>query len=109
MAQSKTTASTGPPIKVLVIDNDPAHAAAVADSLRRVGFDCTVATDGHRGAELLEQDTFEIVVSDLKMPGLGGLEILAKSKELQPDAEVILVTGHGTIESAVEAMQQGAF
>ena len=43
------------------------------------------------------------------MPDLGGLEVLAKCKELQPDAEVILVTGHGTIESAVQAMQRGAF
>ena len=50
-----------------------------------------------------------MVVTDLKMPDVGGLELLAKSKELQPDAEVILVTGHGTIQSAVEAMQQGAF
>ena len=54
-------------------------------------------------------DSFEIVVTDLKMPDVGGLEVLAKCKELQPDAEVILVTGHGTIESAVEAMQRGAF
>ncbi len=104
-----TVASAGPPIQVLVVDNDPAHAETMADSLRSVGFACTVATGGREAVSLLESSTFEIVVTDLKMPDLGGLEVLAKCKELQPDAEVILVTGHGTIESAVEAMQRGAF
>jgi two-component system response regulator HydG len=104
-----TTATAGPPIKVLVIDNDPAHAEAMADSLRSVGFECTVAGSGPEGAALLDVGTYEIVITDLKMPEVGGLEILAKCKEVQPDAEVILVTGHGTIESAVQAMQRGAF
>jgi two-component system response regulator HydG len=104
-----TVASAGPPIQVLVVDNDPGHAEAMADSLRSVGFACTIATGGREAISLLESTTFEIVVSDLKMPDVGGLEVLAKCKELQPDAELILVTGHGTIESAVEAMQRGAF
>lgn len=109
MPASQTTASTGPPIRALIIDNDAAHAETMADSLTRVGYHCTVATTGSEGSELLEKDAFEIVVSDLKMPDVGGLEILAKCNEVLPDAEVILVTGHGTIQSAVEAMQQGAF
>lgn len=109
MAEPRTTAATGPPIRALIIDNDAAHAEAMGDSLSRVGYQCTVAITGAEGAKLLEQDTFEIVVTDLKMPGVGGLEILAICKDRQPDAEVILVTGHGTIQSAVEAMQQGAF
>ena len=104
-----TTASAGPPIQVLVIDNDAAHAEAMADSLRSVGFACTVVTSGRDAISQLERGTYEIVISDLKMPDVGGLEVLAKCKELQPDAEVVLVTGHGTIESAVEAMQRGAF
>jgi two-component system response regulator HydG len=104
-----TTATAGPPIKVLVIDNDPAHAEAMADSLRSIGFECIVATSGPEGAAMLDVGTYEIVITDLKMPEMGGLEILARVKEIQPDAEVVLVTGHGTIESAVEAMQRGAF
>jgi two-component system, NtrC family, response regulator HydG len=107
--KSSTAASAGPPIQVLVVDNDAAHAETMADSLRSVGFACTVATGGAEAISLLESTTFEIVITDMKMPHVGGLEVLAKSKELQPDAEVILVTGHGTIESAVEAMQRGAF
>ena len=107
--KASTTASTGPPIRALIVDNDEAHAETMAESLTRVGYQCTVATTGSQGAELLEKDAFEIVVSDLKMPDVGGLEILAKCREVLPDAEVILVTGHGTIQSAVEAMQQGAY
>ena len=107
--KATTAASAGPPIQVLVVDNDVSHAEAMADSLRSIGFACTVAGGGREAISLLESTTFEIVITDLKMPDLGGLEVLAKCKELQPDAEVILVTGHGTIESAVEAMQRGAF
>lgn len=108
-AQPSSIASAGPPIQVLVVDNDAAHAEAMADSLRSIGFACSVATNGREGVEELERKSFEIVITDLKMPDIGGLEVLAKAKELQPDAEVVLVTGHGTIESAVEAMQRGAF
>ncbi|MFO0788294.1 MAG: sigma-54 dependent transcriptional regulator [Pirellulales bacterium] len=107
--KATTAATAGPPIQVLVVDNDASHAEAMADSLRSIGFACTVATSGREAFSLLESSTFEIVVTDLKMPDVGGLEVLAKCKELQPDAEVVLVTGHGTIESAVEAMQRGAF
>jgi len=105
----KTTATAGPPISVLVIDNDPAHAEAMAESLRSIGFACTVAGSGPDGSAMLDVGSYEIVITDLKMPEVGGLEVLARCKEVQPDAEVILVTGHGTIESAVEAMQRGAF
>lgn len=102
-------AAAGPPIQVLVVDNDLAHAEAMADSLRSVGFACTIAGGGKEAISLLESTTFEIVITDLQMPDIGGLEVLAKCRELQPDAEVVLVTGHGTIESAVDAMRRGAF
>jgi len=94
---------------VLVVDNDPAHAEAMADSLRSVGFACTIATSGREAVSLLESTTFEIVVTDLKMPMSAGWRCLPSARNWQPDAEVILVTGHGTVESAVEAMQRGAF
>jgi two-component system response regulator HydG len=102
-------AKAGPPIKVLVVDDDAAHAEAVADSLTRVGYECTVATSGAEGTSMLTRDAFEVIVTDLRMKDATGLDVLANAKELLPDAEVILVTGHGTVQSAVEAMQQGAF
>ena len=108
MAKS-TTAKAGPPIKVLIVDDEEAHADTVADSLARVGYDCTIATSGADGAAMLERDGFEVIVTDLRMKDTNGLEVLAKANEVLPDAEVILVTGHGTVQSAVEAMQQGAF
>lgn len=104
-----TAASAASPIQVLVVDNDVAHAETMADSLPSNNYVCTVAGSGQEAIALLERNTYEIVITDLMMPVIGGLEVLAKVKELQPDAEVILVTGHGTIESAVLAMQRGAF
>ena len=114
MAASTSTiaeAEKPPPgdVRVLIVDNDATHAETVAESLRRVGYDCSVATSGMEGARLVEQETFDVVITDLKMSDLDGLEILARTKHALPDAEVILVTGHGTIPSAVAAMQKGAF
>jgi two-component system, NtrC family, response regulator HydG len=106
---SKRTAQAVAAVRILIVDNDAAHAETVAESLERVGYQCTVATTGPRGAELIEQEDFDIIITDLMMSGVDGLGILAKAKELLPDAEVILVTGHGTVPSAVHAMQQGAF
>lgn len=109
MAKQKTQAAAGPPIKVLVVDNDEGHAEAMSESLSKIGYECAVAHSGEEAIQKLDQATYEIVVTDLVMPGIGGLELLAESKERLPDAEVILVTGHGTVESAVEAMRRGAF
>ena len=78
-------------------------------ALASVGYDCTVATSGNDGVAMLERDAFEVIVTDLRMKDTHGLEVLQRAGELLPDAEVIVVTGHGTVESAVEAMQQGAF
>ncbi|MBN2023689.1 MAG: sigma-54-dependent Fis family transcriptional regulator [Pirellulales bacterium] len=98
-----------PPADVLIVDNDAAHADVVAESLQRVGFRCHVATSGPAGAEMLENGSFDVIITDLVMNDLDGLAILARAKEAQPDCEVILMTGHGTVPSAVEAMQRGAF
>jgi two-component system response regulator HydG len=102
-------AAESAPIRVLIVDNEAPHAQAVAESLQRVGYYCTVATSGPQGLRLIEQDAFDLVITDLVMNEVDGLAILAHTKEMLPDAEVILVTGHGTIPSAVTAMQQGAF
>lgn len=95
--------------RVLIIDNDEPHALTVADGLERVGFTCTVAASGTAGLKEIEQHEFDVIITDLMMNDVGGLEVLAAAKNDQPDAEVILVTGHGTVPSAVSAMQQGAF
>ena len=106
---SKTDEPDTMPVEVLIVDNDEAHAKVVAESLDRVGFSCHVAASGPAGAEMIEQRQFDVVITDLVMNDVDGLGILAKAKEELPDAEVILMTGHGSIPSAVSAMQQGAF
>jgi len=97
-----------PPAEVLVIDNDPPQAEAVAEALERAGFRCRVATSGKEGARLIEETPFDVVITDLKMNDIDGLGILQRTKESRPDTAVIMITGYGTIPSAVEAMQRGA-
>ena len=100
---------TAPPVEVLIIDNDRAHAEAVAESLGRIGFHCRVAASGSDGARIIEEQDFDVIITDLVMHDVDGLGILARAKSTQPDTEVILLTGHGTVQSAVEAMRKGAF
>src|SRR3954466_11867263 len=107
-------ASTSPPAesasparRVLIVDNDAGHAETIAESLERVGYDCVVATGGAEGSRRLEEGGFDIVITDLMMNDVDGLALLAQAKNDLPDAEVILVTGHGSVPSAVQAMQQG--
>ena len=108
-AEKTTDGAFDPPAEILIVDNDHAHAETVAESLQRVGCRCRVATSGRQGARLIEETPFDVVVTDLVMNDIDGLGILNHSKADQPDAEVILMTGHGTVPSAVEAMRSGAF
>ncbi|MFP6674421.1 MAG: sigma-54 dependent transcriptional regulator, partial [Pirellulaceae bacterium] len=95
-------------IRVLIVDNEPAHAHAMSESLDREGYPCVVATSGPEGTRRIAEDTFDIVVTDLMMNEVDGMEVLGRAKEALPDSEVIMVTGHATIPKAVEAMQLGA-
>jgi two-component system response regulator HydG len=94
---------------VLIVDNDKAHARAMTESLERVGYRCTVATSGPEGLHQIEQNMFHVVVTDLVMNDVDGMQILQKAKSSLRDCEVVLVTGHATVPKAVEAMQEGAF
>ncbi len=97
------------PIRVLIVDDDEGHAQAVAESLAPIGCDSAIATSGQRGVQLIESEMFDVVVTDMRMDDVDGLAILSKAKEELAEAEVIVVTGHGSINSAVTAMQHGAF
>jgi len=98
-----------PPIRLLIVDNDEALARAMEESLVKVGYECIVATSGPEGARKIDTDNFDIIVTDLVMNDVDGMEILARAREKLPEAEVVLVTGHATVPKAVEAMQLGAF
>jgi two-component system, NtrC family, response regulator HydG len=96
-------------ISVLIVDDDDAHAQAVADSLRRINCDCTIATSGRRGIELIESENFDVIITDLRMDDVDGLAVLNKARQELPEAEVIVLTGHSSVHSAVTAMQGGAY
>src|SRR5437764_14062526 len=98
----------GEGLKLLIIDDEPSHAEVVAESLERVGYECVVATSSAEGARHIEQDEPNVILTDLKMAGMDGLAILRKAKQELPDAEVVVITGHGDVQTAVEAMKAGA-
>lgn len=95
-------------IRVLIVDDDEAHAEALADGLELDDHFCKIATSGIEGVERLQEESFDAVLTDLVMHDVTGLEVLSECRKLQPDAVVLLVTGHGSVETAVEAMRSGA-
>jgi two-component system response regulator HydG len=98
----------GERIRVLIIDDNAPWAETVAEALDPVGYDCTVATTSAAGARKIETEEFGVILTDLKMEGLDGLAILRKAKQELPEAGVVVITGHGDVKSAVQAMQEGA-
>jgi len=96
-------------VTVLVIDDDGAHAEAASESLARSGYECTVATSGTEGARRLEKEDYDVVLTDLVMRDLSGIEIVRKVKASRPETEVIVMTGYPSYETALEAMDEGAY
>jgi two-component system response regulator HydG len=105
---SKLSLMPDNPTRVLVIDDDKALAEAIGESLTRKGHAVTVVTSGKAGAAKIEADEFDVVLTDLKMADLDGLEVVRRVRENLPDAEVYVVTGYGDVKTAVEAMKLGA-
>ncbi len=96
-------------VKILVVDDEQGLCAGVQEALRREGYVVDATTDAPAALKLAEQRLYNLVVSDIKMPGLSGLELLARVRALSRDTLFILMTAYGTVESAVEAMKQGAY
>lgn len=96
-------------MRVLVVDNDKSHAQAMQETLSRVGYPVDLATSGPEGARKIEQGDYDIVITDLMMNEVDGMQILNLCREVLPLAQVIMVTGHASVPKAVEAMQKGAF
>ncbi len=98
----------GEQLRVLIIDDEPFHAETVAESLERVGYECVVATSGSEGAEKIQEEEFDVILTDLRMEDMDGLAIVRKAKVDSPEAEVVVITGHGDVKTAVEAIKLGA-
>ncbi len=94
---------------ILVIDDEESMRDSCQQTLLRDENRVEVAEDGSKGLSMLERESFDLVILDLKMPGLSGMEVLKKVKEEDPEIVVIVITGYATIESAVEAMKAGAY
>jgi len=95
--------------RVLVVDDEQSLRKVLAATLQREGYEVTVCGDGEEAISSLERDGADVVVTDLVMPRMDGLSLLRKVVSRHPDVPVIVITAHGRIDSAVEAMKAGAF
>jgi two-component system response regulator HydG len=97
------------PATLLIADDDPGLRESLERTLTREGFRVILASDGRGALERLQGGGIDLVVTDLKMPGLTGIEVLRAAKAIAPDVDVILLTAFGTVEEAVKAMKDGAY
>ena len=98
-----------PSKRILIVDDELQILDFLRDLFGAIGWDVHCAPSGIEGIEKLERERYDVVLTDLKMPGADGIEVLRTSKKIQSDAEVILMTAYGTVDSAIEAMRAGAF
>jgi two-component system response regulator HydG len=94
---------------ILVVDDEPELCQALSRLLQRSDYNVLTAGDGEEAIEVLRDNDIPVVLTDLMMPKMGGVELLKAAKVVSPATEVVIVTGHGTVETAVEAMKEGAY
>jgi DNA-binding NtrC family response regulator len=94
---------------ILVIDDERDHLQLVIDVLKGPGYEVKAALGGERGIKEIEENSYDLVLTDLMMPGINGMEVLSQVVKRSPDTKCIILTGYGTIKSSVDAIKQGAF
>lgn len=105
----RQASAAGSPPQILIVDDEPELCLALSKLLSRNGYRVLTAGDGEQALGFLRQHEIHLVLTDLVMPRLGGLDLLKAGKVLAPGTEFVVITGHGTIEAAVDAMKQGAY
>lgn len=95
--------------QILIIDDERAIRNVLKDILNNEGYKTEEAADGEEGLKKFSSTSYDLVICDIKMPKIDGLEFLQKATEINPDVPVIMISGHGNIETAVEAVKKGAF
>jgi DNA-binding NtrC family response regulator len=98
-----------PSVKILVVDDEQGLCAGLQEALRREGHDVDATTDPKKALNMATSNLYNLVISDVRMPGMSGLELLAAIHQRHQDTLFILTTAYGTVENAVEAMKQGAY
>jgi DNA-binding response OmpR family regulator len=96
-------------VKVLLVDDEQEFTSALSERLEIRGHAVRVADSGEEALEIAETEPPEVVVLDLKMPGLSGIEVLKRLKSMLPQVPVLLLTGYGSTEEGIKGMQLGAF
>lgn len=94
---------------ILIIDDERAIRKTLGEILSYEGYKIEEASDGEEGLRKFKEKAYDVVLCDIKMPKLDGIEFLDKAREANPDVPIIMISGHGTIETAVEAVKKGAF
>jgi DNA-binding NtrC family response regulator len=94
---------------ILIVEDDPTMRYLIHNALATEGIDAQMSEDSHNAVDLIQTTQIDIVLTDLKMPHLNGMEILSRARYHNPDCIVIVITGYGTVESAVEAIRKGAY
>ncbi|MDD3619523.1 MAG: sigma-54 dependent transcriptional regulator [Desulfobulbaceae bacterium] len=95
--------------RILVVDDEAIALQNLMHVLKKEGYSVLGTQSGAEAVELLEREPFDLVLTDLKMERVDGMEVLKRSKEINPDVEVIMITGYATVASAIEAMKRGAY
>jgi len=94
---------------ILLADDERSIAITLRDELEDAGHEVTVVGDGNAAAQALREGRFDLLITDIRMPGMDGISLLKLAKDLDGTTEVVVITGHGTIETAVEAIRHGAY
>ena len=108
MSSDESPRSGSPSPRVLVVDDERAVRGALRINLGKAGYQVELCNDGKAALEHLRESPVDVVLTDVKMPEMGGLELLARIRERWPEIRVVVMTGHGSIEDAVQAMRAGA-
>src|SRR6201982_3599578 len=96
-------------LRILFADDERSLQEFMRSELPRLGHEVTVCPDGKAALKALEKTTFDAAILDLRMPGMTGIEVLEQLKQVAPDIEAIVMTGHASMETAIEAVRLGAF
>ncbi|MCW5850250.1 MAG: response regulator transcription factor [Anaerolineae bacterium] len=97
------------PAHILVVDDEMPIRLTMAELLKRRGYQVVQAASGEEALEQIHQRPFDLLLLDLKMPGMDGIEVARRARERQPDAAIIILTGHGSLESAMDGIHLGVF